>query len=90
MADKDKETTPLIKPATVRALIAIGLLFCALSLAADALRQRHGEFGFDEWFGFYPAFGFLGGLAIIAVSKAFGAVLKRPATYYDDERIGRR
>ena len=90
MAEKGKGVAPLIKPATVRTLIAIGLLFCVLSLAVDALRQRHGEFGFDEWFGFYPAFGFLGGLAIIAVSKAFGAVLKRPATYYDDEEMGRR
>jgi hypothetical protein len=86
MVDKKKGITPLVKPATVRALIAIGLLICAIGFAADAFRQRHGEFGFDEWFGFYPAFGFLGGLAIIAVSKVFGALLKRPATYYEDER----
>jgi hypothetical protein len=83
MADKEKTTKPLMEPATVRMLIVIGILFCGAGLVADAFRERHGEFGFDDWFGFYPAFGFLSGLAIIGVSKAFGALLKRPATYYD-------
>ena len=70
----------------VRVFVAIGFAIAALSLAADFFRERHGEFGFDGWIGFHAAFGFLGGLAIIGVSKALGAVLKRPASYYDKRR----
>jgi uncharacterized membrane protein len=83
MADKKEGAKPLMNQATVRTLIAIGLLICGVSLLADAFRERHGEFGFDAWFGFYPGLGFLAGLAIIGVSKAIGALLKRPAAYYD-------
>lgn len=70
----------------VPALMMAGLGVTAVSLLADFFVDQHGEFGFDGWTGFHAAFGFAGGLAIIGISKGLGAMLKRPASYYDKRR----
>lgn len=56
-----------------------------LSLAAQVLVHLHGYFGFDEWFGFHAAWGFLTCVGMVLGAKLLGVVLKRREDYYDHE-----
>jgi hypothetical protein len=64
-------------------LTGAGLIVVAALAPADRILDFHGTFGFDGRLIVYAAFGWLGGLAVIGVAKALGAMLKRPANYYD-------
>ena len=83
MAREGKDGDPIGQSTAVRTLMVVGLAVTAASLLADFFVDQHGEFGFDGWTGFYAAFGFASGLAIVGVSKGLGMLLKRPASYYD-------
>jgi hypothetical protein len=64
-------------------LAGAGLIGFAIVALADTLLDFHGAFRFDGRLIFYAAFGWLVGLVVIGLAKALGAVLKRPANYYD-------
>jgi hypothetical protein len=74
---------PVQARSTRRLWVASATVFL-IAIAAYLLNFRPSHFfAFDGFFTFYAAFGFLAGLAIIGVSKAIGAVLSRPDSYYD-------
>ena len=59
------------------------LIACALLLAVDPLVHKHGEFAFEEWFGFHGFFGFIACVLLVLAAKALRVWLKRPEDYYD-------
>lgn len=79
MTDHRRSDRSAFRHRTIRLAVA-GLCALALVFAADGLLDEHDAFGLSGVF--LAAFGFFGTLAIIGVSKAIGAVLKRPGTYY--------
>jgi hypothetical protein len=63
-----------------RGLWAVGLLL----LLADLLVQRHEEFSWAGWFGFYAAYGFFACVALVLAAKeVLRRLVKRPEDYYD-------
>lgn len=56
---------------------------CVLALGAGLLTEGHGPFAIEHVFGFYAAFGFIAGFAVVLLAKAFRALVHRPEDYYD-------
>lgn len=73
----------LVRPKTIRMLWWGGCAILALTVLADLVVHHHPHFGVDGTFGFAAWFGFASCVVLVLGSKALGAVLKRPDTYYD-------
>lgn len=58
-------------------------IVCGLLLAVEPLVQKHGEFAFEEWFGFHGFFGFVACVLLVLAAKGLRVWLKRPEDYYD-------
>lgn len=59
------------------------LIACTLLLAVDPLVHKHGEFAFEEWFGFHALFGLAAGGVVVLVALVLRAAVKRPEDFYD-------
>lgn len=57
--------------------------FCAALFLADAFYARHGEFAWQEWFGFYALFGFIVCVFLVLAAKQLRKILMRGEDYYD-------
>jgi hypothetical protein len=75
----------LMRPTTRRWLWRIGFGLLGLTLLAQVFVHLHPRFGIDGWFGFHAIYGFLSCVAMVAVAKLIGLLLKRPDTYYEDD-----
>lgn len=73
----------LVRPDTIRKIWIISLAVLALTVLADLTYTKHPTFGIEGTFGFGAWFGFLSCVILVVGSKAFGAILKQPDTYYD-------
>ncbi len=73
----------LVRPKTIRQLWWGGCIILALTVVADLFVHHHPHFGIDGTFGFAAWFGFVACVILVVGSKALGAILKRPDTYYD-------
>ena len=73
----------LVRPQAIRRLWIISIAVLAVTVLLDLAIQRHASFGIDGTFGFGAWFGFVSCVGFIVFSKALGALLKRPDTYYD-------
>lgn len=56
---------------------------CVLLLAVDPLVHKHGEFAFEEWFGFHGLFGLAAGLLVVLLARLLRAGVERPEDFYD-------
>ncbi|HEY0887284.1 MAG TPA: hypothetical protein VGE20_18465 [Ramlibacter sp.] len=56
---------------------------CVLLLAADVLVHKHGEFAFEEWFGFHALFGLAAGLLVVLLARLLRAAVQRPEDFYE-------
>lgn len=56
---------------------------CGLLLAVEPLVHKHGEFAFEEWFGFHGLYGFVACVALVIAAKGLRTLLKRPEDYYE-------
>lgn len=83
MAGKTKTDHWLVRPETIRLLWIVSLTVLGLTVLADLFVEHHPHFGIDGTFGFAAWFGFVSCVAMIAVAKLLGALLKRSDTYYD-------
>lgn len=72
------------KPKNIKGLF---LLFCAmlvLSLAGEFFIHKHVFFKWEEWPGFYAAFGFVAFVCLILVAKhLLRPIAERKEDYYD-------
>jgi hypothetical protein len=76
----------LARPATIVKLWTAFAILLAATVLADRFVEHHAYFGLDGTFGFGAWFGFLSCVGLILFARALGAFLKRPDTYYDDDR----
>lgn len=80
---KDKEDHWLVRPGTIRLLWFVFIVILAATVLADLFVDHHGKFTVDGTIGFYAWYGFLSCVVLVFVARALGAILKRPADYYD-------
>lgn len=81
-AAPDEPVHWLRKPATIRVLWVIGCVVLAVTLFVQRWVPLHGHFGWDDWYGFYAAFGFVGCVLMVVAAKVLALWVKRPDTYY--------
>lgn len=74
----------LVRPENIRKLWIVFIIILALTVLADFFVEHHPHFGLDGTFGFGAWFGFISCVVLVFFSKALGALLKRPDTYYDE------
>lgn len=83
MADpKDKGW--FFDPRNVRKILWALYIVCGLLLAIDLVYHRHGEFEFEELFGFYGLYGFGACVVLVLVAKELRKLLSRPEDYYGE------
>ena len=73
----------LDKPGSVDLLIKILIAACVVSVMADFLYDKHGEFHFQEFTGFDALYGFIAYVGLIHVAKGVRVLLMRSEDYYD-------
>jgi hypothetical protein len=76
----------LVQPETIRRLWQWGLGVLAVVTLLDLAIAATPHFGVDGTFGFYAWYGLVTCAAMIVFAKALGFFLKRPDTYYGDDR----
>lgn len=76
----------LYRPSTRRRLAWAGAVLLALAVAAELLVHLHPVSGFDDWFGFNAAYGFLACVGMVLFARLLGLLVKRPDDYYDRRR----
>ncbi|MFT4639223.1 MAG: putative membrane protein [Verrucomicrobiales bacterium] len=82
----DSEKDWVYRDSTKKLLMALLLIGCALSVAAELLvPARKGKFGMDGFFGFYAILGFVSCTIMIFVAKLFGLFLKMKTNFYGDD-----
>ncbi|WP_423821261.1 hypothetical protein V5738_13085 [Salinisphaera sp. SPP-AMP-43] len=82
---RDSHTPGLFeRPAVINTIIGILGVFCLALLIAEFFYAKHPHFGFDGWFGFYPAAGFIAYCFIVLSAKALRPLLRRGEDYYGE------
>jgi len=76
----------LTRQSTIRLLWRVSIILLALLVVAGAFVEQHPHFGIDAIFAFPAWYGFAACVALIAVAKAIGLLLKRPDSYYPPEQ----
>jgi len=67
----------------MKTMLQVVVALCALLFAVEPFVHKHGEFRFEEWFGFHGIFGFVACVALVLAAKALRRWLKRPEDYYE-------
>jgi len=84
MADKKPSSDHwLVRPDTIRKLWIGSWAVLALTVFVELFIDRYSKFGIDGTLGFGAWFGFISCVVLVIGSKALGAILKQPDTYYD-------
>jgi hypothetical protein len=73
----------LDEPRNVRRIVYGLYLACGLLLLADLLYVKTPHFSFENWFGFYPVFGFVVSFTLVLTAKQLRRVLRRDEDYYE-------
>jgi hypothetical protein len=74
----------LVRDTTIKRLwTGFAVVLVALVLA-DLFVAHHPRFTLEAMFGFGAWFGFTSCVALVALAKALGAVLRRPDGYHDE------
>ncbi len=81
---KENDDYWLVRPRTIRLLWIVFIAILAATVLADLFISGHPVFGIDGLIGFYAVYGFLSCVALIALARGLGLLLKRPDDYYDD------
>lgn len=71
------------RPESIRLLLRIFYVLCALLVALDFVVHRHTEFRWEGLPGFYPMYGFVGCVILVFAAKWMRKLLMRPEDYYD-------
>lgn len=72
------------KPRNIKGLFIVFCTLLALSLAGEFFIHKHVFFQWEEWFGFYAAFGFVAFVVLILIAKhILTPIARRKEDYYD-------
>jgi hypothetical protein len=80
-----KDVHWLVRPRTIQIFWKGGLIILAFLVLADLLITPHPYFSIDGTFGFYAWYGFFSCALMVIGAKAFGLLVKRKDTYYEDK-----
>jgi hypothetical protein len=58
-------------------------VICGLLILVEPLVHKHGDFAFEEWFGFHGLYAFVACVALVLAARLLRVLLKRPEDYYD-------
>ncbi len=75
---------PLVRPGTLKAMMAVLFAVLAALLLAEGWAHRHVIFPWEEWYGFYAAFGFVAYVVLVFVAQyVLRPIVMRDEDYYD-------
>lgn len=82
----DNERTYIFdNPKNVKRILHFLYASCALLFALDFVIHRHTVHSWENLWGFYAIYGFVGCVILVLVATAMRTFLMRPEDYYDDE-----
>jgi len=75
---------PLIRPRTLKVLMAGFAAVLGALLLVEGWAHRHVIFPWEEWYGFYAAFGFVAYVMLVFVAQyVLRPIVMRDEGYYD-------
>jgi hypothetical protein len=77
----------LVRPENIRKLWIVFIVILVATVLGDLVVSHHPHFGMDGTFGFGAWFGFVSCVILVFFSKALGAILKVPDSYYTDTEM---
>ena len=80
----------LDEPRNVRRIVHAVYLVCGLLLLTDLLYDKTPHFSFENWFGFYPLFGFVVSFSLVLSAKELRRLLRRDEDFYERRERARR
>ena len=72
-------------PKNVKRLLHFLYVCCALLFILDFVIHRHVIHSWENLWGFYPIYGFVGCVVLVLVATWMRTFLMRPENYYDSE-----
>lgn len=76
------------KPRNVQRLLRGFYAICAVLLVLDLVIHRHVYHSWENLFGFYPLYGFIGCVVLVLIAKWMRTFLMRPEDYYRRQELG--
>lgn len=80
---KDEKQFFFDKPENIKKVLRVFYFLCAVLLAIDLIYHRHVLHSWENLFGFYGLFGFVGCVILVLVAKEMRKWLMRDENYYD-------
>ena len=80
---KDEKQYFFDKPENIKKVLRVFYFLCAGLLAIDLIYHRHVLHSWENLFGFYGLFGFVGCVILVLVAKEMRKWLMRDENYYD-------
>jgi hypothetical protein len=80
----------LDEPRNVQRIVYAVYLVCGLLLLTDLLYVKTPHFSFENWFGFYPVFGFVVSFSLVLSAKELRRLLRRDEDFYERQERARR
>jgi len=71
------------RPENVNRFLRVFYVLCALVLFGELLFHKHAVHPLEDWFGFYPIYGFAGIVLLVLLAKLLRKLVMRPEDYYD-------
>ncbi len=82
----DKKQYLFDKPKNVKRLMTGLYVCCAILFALDFVIHRHVMHSWENLWGFYPIYGFVGCVVLVLVATWMRTFLMRPENYYDNNQ----
>ncbi len=76
------------KPKNVKRILHLLYGSCALLLALEFVIHRHVAHNWENLWGFYPLYGFVGCVVLVIVAKWMRTFLMRSEDYYEKDKAG--
>lgn len=74
-------------PDNVRLVLRVLYVCCAILLLFDLVIHRHVIHSWENLFGFYALYGFVGCVALVLIAKEMRKVLMRDEDYYERDYL---
>jgi len=80
----NSKTEPLIRPRTLKAMLTGFIAVLGVLLLVEGWAHRHVIFPWEEWYGFYAAFGFVAYVILVFLAQyVLRPMVIRDEGYYD-------
>lgn len=74
-------------PHNVKRILRSLYVICALLFAMDFIVHRYTMHSWENLWGFYAIYGFVGCVMLVLIAKWMRRFLMRPENYYDSEKL---